>query len=63
MRNGYGEMHGQETGTVNELVRGTGTNVSMVDGNMVVKENGYDGYGFLWGYGYGNRCEEVGKWI
>lgn len=56
-------MHGQEIGMVSELVRGMGTNVNVVDANIAMRENRYDGCGFVWGDGYGNRCEEMGEWI
>lgn len=49
MGNRYGDMHGQGMGMVNELVRGMGTNVSVVDGNISMRENGYDGYSH-WAY-------------
>ena len=59
VRNEHGDMHGQEIGMVGELVKCMGTNVNMVDGNIAMRENGYDKYGFVWGYGYENGCEDV----
>ena len=47
MRNEHGDMHGQDIGMVGELVKCMGTNVNMVDGNIAMRENGYDKYGFV----------------